>query len=175
MTLQHTTTSTTVDRRRWSVDLIESSARAREDTPELQLLAIFDVLDDLFRRGDPNARLFVEALAAISERGALSAENADIQTEFRLLLDTLILEARFSDGDELALSWRLLLSGVISKSVRGDHDAALRAKQMGGDLVARHRPTEAPLVMVAASSLDVVDYVDFDAYDNFGVIRDTRP
>jgi len=150
------------DRRRWSVHLIETNARAREDTPELQLLAIFDVLDDLFRRGDANARVFVEALATIVERGALSVENTEIQDDFRLLLDALILEAQFTDGAELASSWRLLLSGVISKTVQGDQDAALRGKRMGGDLVSRHRALTAPLFLDGPPALDTDDYIDLD-------------
>jgi hypothetical protein len=97
----------------------------------------------------------------------LRARQAERSTRGGILLGKDAVANLAADGQRIDVE--------IAACFRGDHDAALRAKRMGGDLVARHRPAEAPLVMVASSSLDIDDYVDFDAYDNFGMISDTRP
>ncbi|WP_286344927.1 hypothetical protein [Frondihabitans sucicola] len=132
------TTASSETRGRWSVALVERSARSREDTAALQLLAIFDVLDDLFRRGDRNARIFVEALGTIGRGQAVAAADRVIEDDFRLLVETLTRDTDLGEGDDLALSFRLLVNGAILKSLRGDHDASLRAKSMAGDLLHRH-------------------------------------
>ena len=47
---------------RWSHDLVETGARSRGSTPEEQLLAIFEVFDEWFRREDFEACSFINVL-----------------------------------------------------------------------------------------------------------------
>jgi hypothetical protein len=154
------------DSRRWSVAVVEKSARAREDEPSRRLVAVFDVFDDLFRRGDRNARRFLDDLATIGRGHAAGQDLLDVERDFSALVETLAREAALTDEASFAPSFRLLLTGAVLKAVRGDHDAALRAKGMATDLVARHTPPEALSTTarpVAAGSWDSLDLDSFDA------------
>lgn len=133
-----------------------------------QLLAIFDVIDDLVRRGDRNARVFVETLATISRGHAQDPRDLQIEEDFRILIDTLARDAEYDERDEFVASFRLLLSGSILKAVRGDHDAVLRGRAMAADLVSRHGVTSparlpTPAHPVAEGSWETVD-LDLDSY-----------
>src|SRR3954454_7551323 len=47
---------------RWTLGWVEAQARARADTPEEQLLAIFDTFDEWFHRNDFEACSFINVL-----------------------------------------------------------------------------------------------------------------
>src|SRR5258705_2182499 len=47
---------------RWTLDFVEAESRLRAGTPEQQLLAIFDVFDEWFRRDDFEACSFINTL-----------------------------------------------------------------------------------------------------------------
>jgi hypothetical protein len=143
---------------------VERSARSREDSSAQQLLAIFDVLDDVFRRGDRDARAFTESLAIISRGLAVDQEHIDIRDEFQRLVDTLALEAELDADPEFALSYRLLLGGAVVRAIQGDDEAALRAKAMGVDLVSRHSTAAALTTTAFPVAAGEWSYLDLDSY-----------
>jgi hypothetical protein len=131
--------------REWTIAMIEASARSRSDTPEGRLLAVFEVLDELFNRADREARSFVEILADTSRGRPMGTAAADLIVSFRELTDRLAEEAELPDVESFGMSWRILSNGAILKAVDGDLESASRAREMAVDLIARHRPPTPPL------------------------------
>jgi AcrR family transcriptional regulator len=125
--------------RRWTLAAVETEARRRGSTAEQQLLAIFDILDEWFRRDDfegcPFIRLLLE-LGAEHRAGRACAHHLD---NVRAVVRTLAQEATLRDSDEFARSCQLLMAGSIVAFTIGDADAAQRAKTMARNLIDQHR------------------------------------
>ncbi|MFC0678149.1 TetR/AcrR family transcriptional regulator [Lysobacter korlensis] len=130
--------------REWTFGVVEAGARARGTTPEERLLAIFDVFDEWFRRDDYEACTFINVLLEMGREHPLGRASAEYLVHIRRIVGTLATEAGLRDPDELALSWHILMKGSIINAVEGDAKAALRAKEMARDLIARHRLVTAP-------------------------------
>jgi hypothetical protein len=149
--------------RAWTVAQIETSARSRGTNPESRLLAIFEVLDDLFNRADREARKFVVTLAEMSQGRPLDTAGTEILVTFRALIDTFAAEASLRDPAGFALSWRILMNGTIIKAIEGDLDSALRAKEMARDLIARHSgATQRPVEQLRENSLHPTHVFDYE-------------
>ena len=124
----------TLERREeaWTTNWLVRETEERADTPAEQLIAIFDVLDEWFRREDYEGCFFINTLleshdhtSAVGRRAALGMENV---CEFvRRLAD----EAGVGDGKTFARRWHVLMSGAIVLASSGYRDAALRAKEAG--------------------------------------------
>jgi AcrR family transcriptional regulator len=124
---------------RWTFGFLEAEARRRGTTPEEQLLAIFDVFDEWFRRDDFEACSFIKLLLELgAEEPAGRASIRHLDT-IRSIVQTLAQEAGLRDGEAFARSWQLLMEGSIVAAAAGDADAALRAKALGRTLVDQHR------------------------------------
>jgi AcrR family transcriptional regulator len=123
----------------WTIGTIAEGVRARGVTPEGKLLAIFDVFDEWFQRDDYEACTFINVLLEMGRKHPLGRASAEYLVHIRQLVADLATEAQLRDPDEFALSWHILMKGAIISAVEGDQGAALRAKEMALDLIARHR------------------------------------
>jgi hypothetical protein len=147
--------------------MIESGARDRGATAEERLLAIYDVLGDVFSRADREARAMVETLGLIAASSPMNAEVAESLADFRTLVSVLATEAGLSEVEEFGLSWRILMNGMIAKTIAGDQLAPSRTKEMARDLVARHRTatvTAYPVTQVYGDNFAL----DFDSFYDLG-------
>ena len=125
----------------WTKDWVDTEARRRGDTPETQLLAIFDLFDEWFQRDDFEGCSFVNVLLEfggrnghhIGQASALHLEN------IRSIVRTLAEEANLHDPNSFALSWHILMKGSIVQAGEGDKEAAKRAKSLGRLLIEDHR------------------------------------
>ncbi|HSB38792.1 MAG TPA: helix-turn-helix domain-containing protein [Gaiellaceae bacterium] len=125
----------------WTKEWVEAEARRRADTPEEQLLAIFDLFDEWFRREDFEGCSFVNVLLEMNDRRSpIGAASAGHLANIRSIVRRLAAEAGLRDPDEFAHSWHILMKGSIVAAGEGDHEAARRAQAMGRQLIARHRP-----------------------------------
>ncbi|MCU1441654.1 MAG: TetR family transcriptional regulator [Rhodoglobus sp.] len=125
----------------WTHDIVEAGARSRGATPDARLLAIFEVFHDWFQRDDYEACSFINVLLEMGREHPLGIASAKYLVNIRDLVARLANEAGLLDPDEFALSFHILMKGSIINAVEGDSSAAIRAKEMARDLVARHRPT----------------------------------
>lgn len=124
----------------WTIGLIERQARARGATPEGRLLAIFDVLDDWFRSPDEfDACAFVSVLLEMGADHPLGQACIRHLDTVRGVVAGLAREAALAEPGELARCWHLLMKGAIISAAEGDTGAAVCAKEMARDLLARHR------------------------------------
>jgi AcrR family transcriptional regulator len=124
----------------WTKDWVEAEARRRGETPEEQLLAIFDLFDEWFQRTDFEGCSFINVLLEMNDRtsriGSASAEHLG---NIRSIIRQLATEAGLSDPEQFAHSWHILMKGSIVAAGEGDAQAAKRAQAMGRLLIAQYR------------------------------------
>jgi AcrR family transcriptional regulator len=124
---------------RWSQDLVEAGARSRGTSPEEQLLAIFDVFDEWFRREDFEACSFINVLLEMGpEHPAGSASMRHLEN-IRSVIRDLAKEAGLRDPASFAHSWHILMKGSIVAAAEGDAEAARRAASMARLLIDKYR------------------------------------
>jgi AcrR family transcriptional regulator len=124
---------------RWTLAFLATEARRRGTTPEEQLLAIFDVLDEWFRRDDFEGCSFIRVLLELGAEHAAGRASVHYLDNIRSIVQGLALEAGLRDSEEFARSCHLLMEGSIIAAAAGDADAALRAKAMADTLIERFR------------------------------------
>jgi AcrR family transcriptional regulator len=124
---------------RWSYGWVEAEARRRGDTPEEQLLAIFDAFDEWFRGKDYEGCSFVNVLfemGAGHPGGEASIHHLD---HIRAIVRGLAEDADLREPEEFARSWHILMKGAIVMAAAGDREAARRAQEMARLLIAEYR------------------------------------
>src|SRR6202008_1173462 len=125
----------------WTHGLIEEQSRQRGETPEEQLLAIFDVMHDWFQRRDGyEGCSFINVLLELgADHPAGRASIAHIG-HVRDIVRHRALAAGLTDVEEFASSWHILMKGAIILAAVGELDAAVRARRMAWPLLEQHRP-----------------------------------
>jgi AcrR family transcriptional regulator len=125
----------------WTKGWVEEGARARGDTPEEQLLAIFDLFDEWFHRHDFEGCSFVNVLLEFGggSAHALGRASAGHLDNIRSVVRTLAEEAGLRDPVSFALSWHILMKGSIVQAGEGDREAAKRAKAIARTLIDEFR------------------------------------
>ncbi|BBZ48470.1 TetR/AcrR family transcriptional regulator [Mycobacterium heidelbergense] len=125
----------------WTHGLIEEQSRRRGNTPEEQLLAIFDVMHDWFQLRDRyEGCSFINVLLELgADHPAGRASIAHID-HVRDIVRHRALAAGLTDVEDFASSWHILMKGAIILAAVGELDAALRARKMASALIEQHRP-----------------------------------
>ncbi len=123
---------------RWTFGSVEAEARRRGKTPEGRLLAIFDVFDEWFHRGDFEACSFVNVLFEMRPSHPLGQASIQHLANIRGMVERLATEAGLADVTEFSRSWHILMKGSIVAATEGDLRAARRAQQMAKTLIAKH-------------------------------------
>jgi len=124
----------------WTRNWVEAEARRRGDTPEEQLLAIFDLFDEWFRKDDFEGCSFINVLLEMNDRQSVAGRaSTEHLTNIRSIIRTLAEEAELRDPEQFAHSWHILMKGSIVAAGEGDHEAAKRAQAMGRLLIEQHR------------------------------------
>lgn len=114
----------------WTERWLISETRRRGATPTEQLLAVFDAFDEWFRRGDYEGCFFVNTLLESRSDPVAAASIAKLQ-DVRAYVETLTRAAGSPEPEVLAGDWQLLMLGAIVAAVRGQPDAAVRARVLG--------------------------------------------
>ena len=124
----------------WTHGWVEVEARRRGATAEEQLLAIFDLFDEWFRRKDFEACSFINVLLELNDRQNPVSRACVLHLEnIRAVVRTLAEEAGLRDAESFARSWHILMKGSIVSAAEGDADAARRAQAMARLLIAQYR------------------------------------
>jgi len=124
----------------WTKEWVEAEARRRGETPEEQLLAIFDLFDEWFQRTDFEGCSFINILLEMNDRqGTIGKASAGHLANIRSIIHTLADEAGLRDPEQFAHSWHILMKGSIVAAGEGDVGAAKRAQAMGRLLIQQHR------------------------------------
>lgn len=124
----------------WTVDLVIADARRRGTTPTEQLLAIFDVFSDWFRRDNFDGCSFINILLEMGASHPLGQASIDYLAKIRGHVKQLAEEAGLRDTEDFSRSWHILMKGSIISATEGDADAAKRAQRMAKTLIEQFRP-----------------------------------
>jgi AcrR family transcriptional regulator len=123
----------------WTKEWVEAEARRRGETAEEQLLAIFDLFDEWFRREDFEGCSFINVLLEMNDRTtAAGRASAEHLANIRSFIRQLATGARLRDPDGFAHAWHILMKGSIVAAAEGDREAAMRAKEIGAMLLEHH-------------------------------------
>jgi AcrR family transcriptional regulator len=124
----------------WTRGWVETEARRRGATPEAQLLAIFDLFDEWFRREDFEACSFISVLLEMNDRTHPIGRACAIHLEnIRSIVRAIGEEAGLRDPAGFAHSWSLVMKGSIIAAAEGDVEAAQRATGIARLLLDQHR------------------------------------
>ena len=120
----------------WTRDWLQSQIAKRGTTPAEQLLAIFDVFDGWFRKRTFEGCLFINVLLEIDDRKdpIHVAARAHLR-HIRDFVAELATAAGVADPQAFARQWHILMKGSIVAAAEGDHEAAVRAKEMASLLL----------------------------------------
>jgi AcrR family transcriptional regulator len=124
---------------RWTLDFIQAGAMSRSADPEEQLLAIFDVFDEWFRRRDFEACSFINVLLEMGKEHATGRASVWHLEQIRSIVRRLAEEAGLQDPDSFARSFHILMKGSIIAATEGDTEAAQRGKSLARLLNDQHR------------------------------------
>jgi AcrR family transcriptional regulator len=123
----------------WTHELVEEGAKSRGSTPEEQLLAIFDVFDEWFRREDFEACSFISVLLEMGPQHPAGRASMRHLENIRSIVRQLAEEAGLQDPASFAHSWHILMKGSIVAAAEGDLEAARRARAMARQLINEYR------------------------------------
>ena len=123
----------------WTRAWLQAEAQRRGASPAERLLAIFDTFGGWFATDGFEGCSFINVMLEIDDvsnpvRQATVRHLADIRTFVAGLAE----EAGIQDPDGFARQWHILMKGSIVSAAEGDLEAAARAKQLGGLLLAHH-------------------------------------
>ena len=124
---------------RWTHEWLETEAKRRGATPEEQLLAIFDVFGEWFRRKDFEACSFINVLLEMGPEHSAGKASVVYLQNIRAIVRGLASEAGLRDPGSVAHSLHILMKGSIVAASEGDVEAAQRAQAMARPLIERHR------------------------------------
>jgi AcrR family transcriptional regulator len=125
--------------RRWTHEWLETEAKRRGTTPEDQILAVFDVFGEWFRRDDFEACAFVNVLLEMGTDHSAGKACVGHLENIRGIVSGLAEEAGLDDPASFARSCHILMKGSIVSAAEGDVEAAQRAKSMARCLIEEHR------------------------------------
>jgi AcrR family transcriptional regulator len=123
---------------RWTYEWLAADATRRGSTAQDQLLAIFAVFDEWFRRDDFEGCSFINVLLEMGAGHPLDTASAVHLENIRSFLGGLAVEAGIADPDAFARTWHILMKGAIVAAMEGDTEAAQRAKSVARLLLAQH-------------------------------------
>ncbi|MDQ1467505.1 MAG: hypothetical protein QOH10_1920 [Actinomycetota bacterium] len=124
---------------RWTRDLVEKEARRRGANAEEQILAIFDVFDDWFRRDDFEGCAFISVLLEMGAHHAAGRASVAHLVNVRSVVRTLAEEAELRDPPGFARLLLIVMQGSIIAAAEGDMEAAQRARSIARLLIDQHR------------------------------------
>jgi AcrR family transcriptional regulator len=115
----------------WTKDWLQAEVQRRATDPAERLLAIFDVFDEWFQRGDFEGCSFINVLLEIGDpESEVHRASADQLARIRGFVAQLAAEAGILDAEGLAHKWHILMKGSIVAAGEGDRDAARRAREI---------------------------------------------
>jgi AcrR family transcriptional regulator len=114
---------------RWTHEWLEAEIERLATTPRERLLAIFDLFDEWFRRGDYEGCSFISTLLEIVDKHSpIHAAAVRHLDSIRAILELHAEQAGATDPEATAYELQILMMGAIVSASRGDLDAARRAR-----------------------------------------------
>jgi AcrR family transcriptional regulator len=120
----------------WTRGWLQQEVTRRAVAPADRLLAVFDVLDDWFRRDDFEGCSFVKVLLETASGRPVREASAGYLAGIRAILRGWAEAAGLAEPDRFARTWQMLMMGAAVAAGEGHRDAALDAKRAAALLLA---------------------------------------
>jgi AcrR family transcriptional regulator len=132
-------------RRRWTQDWLASAIDCAASDGKARAIALFDAFDEWFHRPDYEGCPFIRTLNEFDSGPLYEASARELEIVRELLVE-LAAQSGAADPQETAHQIQILMSGAIISALRGDRDAARRARPVAEQLLdpARSRPGRSP-------------------------------
>jgi AcrR family transcriptional regulator len=116
----------------WTREWLQAESQRRGETPQEQLLAIFDIFSDWFTRPDFEGCPFLTTMIEVNDRDHPVYQAAVSHlANIRSYIEDLARTAGITDPGSFARKWHILMKGAIMAAHEGDTAAATRAREMG--------------------------------------------
>lgn len=125
----------------WTVGWMQAETEKRADSPREQLLAIFDLFDEWFQKGDFEGCPFVSTVSNGEPKDRVRSEAAAQMRAIKAYVRGLAEQAHLADPDRFAGSWQVLMEGSILMALAGDRAAARNARGIGEAFLAAYPPS----------------------------------
>lgn len=122
----------------WTVNWVIAETDKRATSPREQLLAIFDLFDEWFQKGDFEGCPFVSTVSIGEPRDRVRSEAAAQLRAIRAFLSGLAEEAHLAEPERFAGCWQALMEGSILMALNGDRAAARNARGVGEAFLAAY-------------------------------------
>ncbi len=152
--------------REWTIAVTEAAARERGNDPESRLLAVFDILEEWYQSEEDEAAPFLELLVDLGRENRLGRPDTAHLGKVREAIARLAAEAGLREPEAFALEFHVLLKASVLSALEGDTLAGVRAREMGRELLVRHRTRDlSPGASATAGSTWFGDAA-FDLYES---------
>ena len=116
----------------WTKEWLQAESQRRGETPQEQLLAIFDIFSEWFRQPGFEGCPFLTTMIEVNDpehpvHQAAVSHLANIRT----YIEELATAAGIADPGSFARKWHILMKGSIMAAHEGDAAAASRAREIG--------------------------------------------
>jgi AcrR family transcriptional regulator len=125
----------------WTVGWVQVETGKRAASPSDRLLAIFDLFDEWFQKGDFEGCPFVSTVSNGEPRDRVRSEAAAQLRAIKAFIRDLAEQAHLADPDRFAASWQVLVEGSIVMALSGDRSAARNARGVGEAFLAAYPQT----------------------------------
>jgi AcrR family transcriptional regulator len=116
---------------RWTRDWLQAEVERLDLPPRERLLALFDALDQWFRRRDFEGCSFINTLLEVHHGDdPIRRETISHLEGIRGLIEDYAKQAGLARPEETAYHLQILMMGAVVSASRGDRDAACRARQV---------------------------------------------
>jgi AcrR family transcriptional regulator len=127
----------------WTQEWLVAESQRRGETPQEQLLAIFDVFAGWFSEPDFEGCSFLTTMIEFNDRQhAVHQAAVTHLANIRGYIENLAAAAGIGDTDSFARKWHILMKGSIMAAHEGDAAAASRAREIGELLLREYTRTE---------------------------------
>ncbi|MGI9476881.1 MAG: TetR/AcrR family transcriptional regulator [Hyphomicrobiaceae bacterium] len=120
----------------WTRGWLETGIKLRASRPNDQLLAMFDLFHDWFRRDDFEGCTFMKLLLESSVEANVRDAALTHLANVRLLIANLADEAGICDAQRFAEAWLMIMQGAIMAASEGNVEAARVAKRLAVPVLA---------------------------------------
>jgi AcrR family transcriptional regulator len=115
--------------RRWTRDWLEARIERIAPDPMARTLALFDALDEWFRSGDYEGCAFIRTVHEIPAGPLYEAAVRQMELVREMLAEH-AAETGVAEPESFAYQMQILMMGAMVSALRGDLDAARRAREI---------------------------------------------
>ena len=129
----------------FTVGYLGVESRERGDSPQDQLLAIFDIFDEWFQTEDFAGCPYIRALVEMGAGDAVGAASAQYLRDMRDEVKDAAVAIGLTDPEDFAECWMILLQGSVVAAMGTGYTSPQRVRKLGQLLITSHTPGNAAL------------------------------